>query len=202
VDLRDYQFRCLDQVWNALQNKLNVLITAPCSAGKTILFSKIIQRLLRENPAYRTLTLVDREILVSQSRDKLRSVAPELSLSIGIVCASVTNDKRLDLPVTVASRQSLINQLDRFPPVQLVIVDEAHLMAIPHTDSTVPDKWAEIITRLREYNPHMRLLGCTASPYRLGSKGGYIYGSRNRAEALPYWDVVDSEITTMELLPR
>jgi len=63
--LRDYQTRTLDQVWNALQVKTNVLLTAPCSAGKTILFSKIIQRLLRENPAFRCLILVDREILVT-----------------------------------------------------------------------------------------------------------------------------------------
>ena len=40
MELRDYQIRTLDQVWDALQMKTNVLLTAPCSAGKTILFSK------------------------------------------------------------------------------------------------------------------------------------------------------------------
>jgi len=200
MNLRDYQIRVLDETWDALQNKLSVLIAAPCSAGKTILFSKIIQRLLRENPSFRALILVDREILVTQSADKLRTVAPELSLSIGIICASVTSSKRGDLPVTVASRQSLINQLYRFPPVQLVICDEAHLMAMPHDDNPMPDQYGQIVARLREYNPNMRLLGCTASPYRLGSKGGYIYGNRNRHDCRPYFDAVDAEITTRELL--
>jgi len=200
VILRDYQIRVLDETWDALQRKLNVLITAPCSAGKTILFSKIIQRLLRENPAFRALILVDREILVTQSADKLRTVAPELALSIGIICASVTAEKRTDKAVTVASRQSLVNRLDVFPPVQLVIIDEAHLMAIPHDDALLPDQYSQIISRLRGYNQNMRMLGCTASPYRLGTKGGYIYGDRNRCDAHPYFDAVDSEISTKALL--
>jgi len=200
MDLRDYQVRTLNQVWNAIQVKQNILITAPCSAGKTIIFSKIIQRLQRENPNFRTMILVDREILVSQSKDKLEMVAPELKGSIGIVCASVSKTKTLDAPVTIASRQSLVKQLDSFPPVQLIIVDEAHLLGTPHQDSLVPDQWGKIITRLKEYNPYVRLIGCTASPYRLGSKGGYIYGNRNREDALPYFDFVDAEITTRELL--
>ena len=57
-----------------------------------------------------------------------------------------------------------------------------------------------IIATLQKYNEHVRLIGCTASPYRLGSKGGYIYGDRNKADAVPYFDEVDAEITTRELL--
>jgi len=200
MDLRGYQVRTLTQAWEAMQQKLRILITAPCSAGKTILFSKIIQRLLREQPGFRVLILVDREILVSQSRDKLKMVAPELTEHIGIVCASVSSTKTLDAPVTIASKQSLVNNLDKFPPVQLIIIDEVHLVGTPHQDEMVPDQWGKIITRLQEYNPLVRLIGCTASPYRLGSKGGYIYGNRNREDAAPYFDCVDAEITTRELL--
>jgi len=195
---RDYQIRTLDEAWEAMQYQHNVLIVAPCSAGKTILFSKLIQRLLRENPSFRALILVDREILVTQSANKLRKVAPELAASIGIVCASVSNQKDYDLPVTIASRQSLAGNLDRFPPVQMVIVDEAHLMAVPSDTDPIPDQYAKIIGKLREYNPAMRMVGCTASPYRLGV--GYIHGNRNKPGCIPYWSHVDSTITTKELL--
>lgn len=198
IELRPYQIRTLDHAWEALQVQLNVLISAPCAAGKTILFSKIVQRLLRENPAFRCLILTDREILVTQSRDKLASVAPELSADIGIVCSSVATDKELHKRVTIASRQTLINHLDRFEPVQLAIVDECHLMAVPNEQKELPDQFAVIVARLREYNPRMRLVGCTASPYRLGT--GYIYGSNNREGSCPYFDQVDAEITTKELL--
>lgn len=198
MDLRQYQFRTLDEVWSSLQVQLNVLMVAPCSAGKTILFSKIIQRLLRENPAFRCLILVDREILVTQSADKLRGVAPELALSIGIVCASVASAKEVHHPVTIASRQSLIGQLDRFPPVNLIILDEAHLVACPTDENPSPDQYGKILSALRGYNSQMRIVGCTASPYRLGT--GYIYGSRNKSGSRPYWTKVDSAITTVELL--
>lgn len=199
MNLRDYQIRALDAVWAAMQRQLSALIVAPCSAGKTILFAKLIQRLLRENPGFRALILVDREVLVTQAADKLRAVAPELALSIGIVCASASREKTLDLPVTIASRQTLEGQLDRFPPVQLCIADEAHLLAIPHPDRE-PDQYGRIIERLRDYNPNMRLVGCTATPYRLGSYGGYIYGDANRPDSRPYWAAVDAEISTAELL--
>lgn len=198
LELRPYQLRTLDTAWDALQFKHNVLLVAPCAAGKTILFSKLIQRLLRENPAFRALVLTDREILVTQSRDKLASVAPELAENIGIVCASLTATKDLDRRVTIASRQTLINHLDRFEPVQLVIVDECHLMAMPTEDDHEPDQFATIINRLRGYNPNLRLLGCTASPYRLNA--GYIYGPGNRPGSRPYFDQIDAEITTVELL--
>lgn len=196
--LREYQVRVLDTAWDAMQYKHNILITAPCSAGKTILFSKLVQRLMRENPSFRCLILVDREILVTQSRDKLHTVAPELSASVGVVCASVSTTKELHLPVTVASRQTLIKQLDKFPPVQLTIIDEAHLMALPNDEKAIPDQFSEIINKLREYNPNMRMVGCTASPYRLGV--GYIHGARNKQGTRPYFDQVDAEITTRELL--
>lgn len=198
VTLRDYQVRTLDQVWAALQVKLNVLISAPCAAGKTIMFSKIVQRLLRENPAFRALILTDREILVTQSRDKLAAVAPELAADIGIACSSVTADRDLSRRVTIASRQTLVNHLDRFEPVQLVIVDECHLMAIPTETKPEPDQFAAIIGKLRAYNQNMRMVGCTASPYRLNT--GYIFGSENRPGSRPYFDQIDAQITTTELL--
>ena len=199
MELRDYQIRTLDAAWAAMQRQLTALVVAPCSAGKTIMFAKLIQRLLRENPGFRALILVDREVLVTQAAEKLRAVAPELALSIGIVCASAAREKILDLPVTIASRQTLDGQMDRFPPVQMCIVDEAHLLAIPHPDKE-PDQYGSIIGRLWDYNPNMRLVGCTATPYRLGSYGGYIYGEANRQDSRPYWAGVDAEITTAELL--
>lgn len=199
MELRDYQIRTLDATWAAMQVQLSALIVAPCSAGKTILFSKLIQRLLRENPGFRALILVDREVLVTQAADKLRRVAPELTLSIGIACAGADKTKTLDQPVTIASRQTLDRLMDKFAPVQLCILDEAHLLAIPHPDKQ-PDQYGRIIERLRDYNPNMRLVGCTATPYRLGSYGGYIYGNGNRPDSRPYWADVTTEISTRELL--
>jgi DNA repair protein RadD len=194
---REYQRTALDAIWLALQHEKCVLLEAACSAGKTLMFSKVIQRLLAENPTFRALILLDRNILVTQSRDKLVAVAPELQLDIGIVCASVTNDKDHSKRITIASRQSLINQLDTFEPVQLCIVDEAHLMAMPKEGVEPDDQYGKILQRLWKYNRKMRTLGVTATPYRLSD--GYIYGRRNKGKLRPYFKELHHKITTGEL---
>lgn len=199
MNLRPYQVTALENIWKALQCEQAVLLEAACSAGKTLLFSKIIQRLLAENPSFRVLILMDREILVTQTREKILKLAPELALNVGIVCASVSNTKILDRKITIASRQSLSNQLDKFSPVNLIVIDECHLMSVPHEDDGDDDldQFGTIIQTLKGYNSKTRLLGVTATPYRLNS--GYIYGTKNIKGSQPYFSDVHHRITVSEL---
>ena len=174
---RPYQSKALDAIWDSLQYNLNTLLVAACSAGKTLMFSLIAKRLLAENRHYNVTILMDREVLVRQTYDKLLTVAPELALDIGIACASVSSNKDHEKPVTIASRQTLSNMLNDCIAPQLLIIDEAHLMSMPKTGKYSPDQYGVIIDRFRLGNPNMRLLGVTATPYRL--MDGYIYGERN-----------------------
>jgi len=143
------------------------------------------------------LILMDCEILVRQTEDKLRKVAPELAFEIGIVCASVSKTKDNSKRVTIASRQTLINRMHDFEPVQLVVIDEAHLVAIPKKNKTSEDQFNVILDKLFQYNPNMRMLAVTATPYRLA--GGYIYGSNNVAGSEPYFQDITHRITVAEL---
>ena len=196
--LRNYQVSALENIWKALQMEQSVLLEAACSSGKTLLFSKIIQRLLTENPSFRVLVLMDREVLVRQTQEKIIKVAPELVLDIGIICASVSDEKVLHKRITIASRQSLAGQLNRFEAVNLVVVDECHLMAIPKDNEPEPDQFALIINTLRQYNPKTRLWGVTATPFRLND--GWIFGQKNAPGCRPYFDDVHYRITVGELL--
>lgn len=197
LELRPYQKTALNVLWSALQVESNVLLEAACSAGKTLLFSKIAQRLLEENPSFRILILMDREVLVTQTRDAIIEIVPELQMDIGIVCASVSNHKITHKRITIASRQSLINQLNEFEAVQLIIIDEAHLMAVPKQGKDEVDQYGQIIKTLQEYNPKVRMLAVTATPYRLSD--GYIYGNKNVQGARPYFPEVHHRITVGEL---
>lgn len=190
---RPYQIIALDAIWDALQTQKNVLLQAACSAGKTLMFSKITRKLLAERPECRVLILTDRDILVEQSIEKLKAIAPELMNDIGIMCASASKIKDGEKRITVASRQTLINRLDEFPAVHLTIVDECHLMAIPKENTPPTDQFGKIIERLREYNPNMRLFGVTATPYRLA--GGHIYGDDNVPGSTPYFDNITHNIS-------
>lgn len=199
MEFRPHQKTAFDKLWYALQREDAVLLEAACSAGKTLIFSEIIRKLLQTYPDFRALILTDREILVTQTQEKLSIVAPELLLDIGIVCAGASAKKELEKRVTIASRQSLKNQMNNFPPVNLVVVDECHLLAMPKIGRVEPaGEFGIIIDKLREYNPRIRLLGVTATPYRLGV--GYIYGERNRPGSDPYFDKLHHKITIKELL--
>lgn len=202
MDLRPYQVECLNKVWNDIQTKLNVMVQGPTAFGKTIAFAKICQRFIREMPQGRILILVDREILVTQSRDKLLRVAPELKDDIGICCSSVQNKKELEHKITIASRQTLINQLNYFQPVNIIILDEAHLARIPQEDDTEKDydQFQTIITKLKEYNPKTRLIGFSATPYRLSQ--GYIYSDKNTKGCLPYFPELNYSIAISELMAQ
>jgi DNA repair protein RadD len=197
MEPRPHQIKALNDIWEAMQYENNVLLEAPCSFGKTIVLAKIIQRLLRENENFRVLVLTDREILVTQTRDKLIQVAPELIMDVGIVCASVSKDKNHEKRVTIASRQSLINRLNDFEPVQLTIIDEVHLLSIPKKDKPPTDQFSTIIDTLYDYNDKMRLLGVTATPYRLND--GYIYGDKNSPGCIPRFSQVHHRATVAEI---
>lgn len=196
---RQYQIDALNSIWNELQVDLNVLLEACCSAGKTFIFSKIVQRLIKTYPDFRVLILMDRDILVSQTVKKINIVAPELSELIGIACDSVCKKKDIEKQIVVASRQTLINLLDDFAPVKLIIIDECHLMRIPKENDSEEDndQFGKIIKRLRQYNPQMRLFGVTATPYR--TVDGYIYGDRNIKGCQPYFDKITYRITVDRL---
>jgi len=181
IELRPHQQLAYNDVMAALKEEENVLLQAPCSFGKSYLLSKVIKDLVASWQGMRVLLLVHQDILVKQARKSIVDVAPELRDSIGIACASVQAKKVLYKQITIASRQTLINLLDKIDDIDLCIVDEVHLMAIPGREEKT--QYEKIIESLRSFNPKMRLFGVTATPYRLNT--GYIYGEECRPDLSP-----------------
>lgn len=124
LSLRDYQRSTIDAFhskWMGGENRLAAVL--PTGAGKTVVFSHLVSEFKRDNPNQRALILAHTDELVTQARDKLKSVAPHLS--VGIVKAE-KNQVKAD--VIVASVQTLRNPKRRMAvhDVGLVIVDECH----------------------------------------------------------------------------
>jgi len=183
---RPHQIEALDTVWTAMQTEKAVLLQAPCSFGKTFIIAKICQKLLSVLPSARILILMDREILVEQTRDKIQVACPELFMDIGVVCSSIQKLDAMSFEkrILIASRQSLINQLDKLMKTHLIVIDECHLLRTPHKERK-PDQFGQIINFLKGYNPKLTLFGVTATPYRLSE--GYIYGDRHPPGFEPYF---------------
>lgn len=156
IELRDYQQEAVQAVDAALDRGVRKqLMVLPTGGGKTIVFSAISQA----RQARPILILAHRDELLSQAREKLVSVAPELAMSCGLVKAK-SND--VNAPVVIASIQTLArrSRLDQLPTTfGTVIIDEAHHAAA--------DSYQRVIDHVADAD---LVLGVTATPERHDGK--------------------------------
>ncbi|MFO0492448.1 MAG: helicase-related protein, partial [bacterium] len=99
--------------------------------------------------------------LLEPAGDTLRTVAPSLP---GGVYSAGLGRRDMDYAVTVAGIQSVFRRGCDFPPIDLVIIDEAHM--VPADDDGM---YRQFIADAKVGNPNVRVIGLTATPYRLKS---------------------------------
>jgi DNA repair protein RadD len=162
MQLREYQQQAVDDLWQWFQdgNEGNPCLVMPTGSGKSHVVARICQDAVEAWPGTRILMLTHNKELVEQNFEKLLDHWP--NAPCGICCASMGKSD-LGEPVTFATVGSVSRKVSRLGHVDLVIVDEAH--GINHkADGGYRDLFAE----LSEINPSMRVIGLTATPYRLG----------------------------------
>jgi DNA repair protein RadD len=172
LKLRYYQRDAIDSLHHWFANRPaedHALIVLPTAAGKTIIFSHFIKEILAKDPTARFLVLAHRKELVEQAETKLKTVWPDAP--VGVLAAGMKRFE-IDSQILIASRDTLASpkRLDAVGSFDYMIIDEAH--NVPPSSHT---RYKKIITTLSDRNP-MKVMGCTATPYRMGQ--GYIYGNR------------------------
>ncbi|GGA87489.1 ATP-dependent helicase [Neiella marina] len=160
MKLRDYQQDAVDAVLRHFrQTDEAAVIVLPTGAGKSLVIAELA-RLAR----YPILVLAHVKELVEQNQAKFQA----LGFESGIFAAGLGR-KESDLPVTFASIQSLSRNLDEFNGFySLIIIDECHRVS-DDEDS----QYLKVINHLKQVNPQLKVLGLTATPYRLDK--GWIY---------------------------
>ncbi|MGD8453627.1 MAG: DEAD/DEAH box helicase [Phycisphaerae bacterium] len=159
--LRPYQREAVDAVYAFLRARDdNPCVVIPTAGGKTPVMATICRDAVQVWHG-RVLILAHVRELLEQAAEKLQLVAPDLP--VGVYSAGL---KRRDLgyAVTIAGIQSLYQKACDVGAVDLVIVDEAHLIA--------PDgegMYRTFLTDMRQINPLVRIIGLTATPFRLRS---------------------------------
>ncbi|WP_375177539.1 DEAD/DEAH box helicase family protein [Marinobacter mobilis] len=158
--LRPYQQEAVDATLSHFRKSDDsAVIVLPTGAGKSLVIAELA-RLARR----RILVLTHVKELVEQNHAKYQSYG----LTGGIFSAGL---KRKDHrhQVTFASVQSVSANLDQFrDEYSLVIIDECHRVSGDETS-----QYQRIIERLRQQNDTLKVLGLTATPYRLAM--GWIY---------------------------
>lgn len=164
MQLRSYQQAAVDAVYEHLRSKeTNPCVVIPCGCGKSLVLAQIAKDSV-EKWNGRVLILAHVKELLEQNADKIRKLCPELK--IGIYSAGLRSRDTTE-QIIVAGIQSVYNKACDLGPFDLVIVDEAHLIA-PDGDGI----YRTFLKEAKIVNPHVRVIGLTATPFRL--KGGLI----------------------------
>lgn len=164
MNLRPYQRDSIDSLYHAWRNKdeQRHIIVAPTGAGKSLILSKIIQEIWEDWPGTRILVLQHVKELLIQNIQTLWEIWP--TAPAGIYSAGVGR-RDFEAPILFANIQSIAKHSHRLdPPPEIVIVDECHL--IPRKDDTLYKKTLDTLTLMY---PHLKVIGLSASPYRLNS---------------------------------
>ena len=171
--LREYQRNAVDAVYAHLREREdNPCVVIPTGGGKTPVIATICRDAVQQWNG-RVVVLAHVKELLEQAVEKIRAIGPDLPL--GVYSAGL---KRRDTgyAVTVAGIQSvwkracdLANGGGAF---DLILIDEAHM--VPAEDDGM---YRRFIADMRRINPHVRIVGLTATPYRL--KTGEICGADN-----------------------
>jgi DNA repair protein RadD len=160
--LRDYQQHTIDQLyaWFAAGNAGNPCLVLPTGSGKSHIVAALCKDALQNWPETRVLMLTHVKELIEQNAAKMREHWPNAPM--GIYSAGLRS-KRLGEPITFAGIQSVRSNAQQLGHIDLVIIDECHLVS--HKDE---GSYRHLLADLTAINPALRVVGLTATPYRLG----------------------------------
>jgi DNA repair protein RadD len=130
------------------------------NTGKSIIIGGLIQQVLQKWPNQRFLMLTHVKELIEQNHQRLLDMWP--TAPVGIYSAGLRR-KDIAQPIVFGGCGSIVNNIEAFGHRDLVIVDECHLIS-PKANTT----YQKIIDGLKVANPHIKVIGLTATPYRLG----------------------------------
>lgn len=160
LTLRDYQERTIDMIYDWWwRNKGNPCVVLPTGSGKSVVIAAFCRRALMDWPDTRILMCTHQKELIEQDYAKMKDVWPEADA--GIYSAGI-GLKQLDNRITFASIQSIYKHASEVGKVDLVLIDEAHLI-----NHEATGMYRTFIDELTAINQYLKCIGFTATPYRL-----------------------------------
>lgn len=192
--LRPYQQRLVDASINHMRRSTDpFIIDAVTGSGKSHVIAAVAAD-IHARTGKRILCLAPSAELVTQNREKFMATGAKAS-----TFSASAGGKETRHPVVFGSPLTVRNHIKRFKnDYALVIIDECH---------GITPTVQRIIAEMREGNPNLRVMGLTATPYRLGS--GYIYveepdGRRHGEDKArdPYFEKCVARVEARELIDQ
>ena len=159
--LRPYQQRAIDDLYKWMgNNKGNPCLVLPTGSGKSHIVAAFCKNAVQNWPDTKIMMLTHVKELIEQNAEKMRQHWP--GAPMGIYSAGMRR-KQLGEPITFAGIQSIWSKSSRVGHVDICIIDECHLV-----NHKAIGMYRAFLDALLLINPSMRVVGLTATPYRLG----------------------------------
>lgn len=162
LNLRPYQDGAIAGIYQYFEKETgNPLVIIPTAGGKSLVMASFIEGVLKAHPDQRILIVTHVRELIEQNYLELVKLWPDAPA--GIYSAGL---KQRDIAARIlfAGIQSIHKRVYDVQQCDLVLIDEAHL--IPRKSNTMYRRFLEGLKRL---NPLLKVIGLTATPYRLDS---------------------------------
>lgn len=162
LTLRPYQQAAIDAIYGYFaENSGHPLVVIPTAGGKSLVMASFVEGVLRAWPDQRILVVTHVRELIAQNFAELIGLWREAPA--GIYSAGLGR-RDLRARVLFAGIQSIHRRAYDVQQCDLVLIDEAHL--IPGSSDTMYRRFIDTLARL---NPQLKVIGFTATPYRLDS---------------------------------
>ncbi len=166
LELRYYQSECVFSIFDYFRSGKtgNPVCALPTGTGKSLCIADFIKTTMLNWPNQKIMMLTHVKELIEQNGKALLKQWNEAPL--GIHSAGL-DDRNTHLPIIFGGIQSVSKtikkaEINPFGHRDIIIIDEAHLLS-PKEDTM----YQYTINELLKVNPNLKVVGFTATPYRL-----------------------------------
>lgn len=160
MEFRYYQNDAIDSIFAYFTtNSGNPVVAMPTGTGKSVVLGGFVQRVFKHYPGQRVLMLTHVKELIAQNFGKLLDIWPTAPAAV----YSAGLKKRNIAPITYAGIGSVVRSVQLFGHIDLVLIDECHLVS-----NDTATMYQKTISALLRVNPHLKVIGFSATPWRLG----------------------------------
>lgn len=161
-ELRPYQHAAVESLFSYFESHDgNPILACPTGSGKSVLQAAFIRRVLSQWPSERFLLISHVKELLAQNSAKIEAMVPGVSVGI---CSAGLGRKEFGYQITIAGIQTIFRQAHRVGDISICMIDECHLVS-----KTGDTMYTSFLKDLRRFCPHVKIIGMSATPWRLDS---------------------------------
>ncbi len=162
IELRQYQKDAINALYDYFSaNDGNPLVVMPTGTGKSVVIANFLREAIEGWSDTRVLVLTHVKELIQQNFSALIRMWP--TAPAGIYSAGL-NKRDIHAQILFAGIQSIHKRAYNVQRCDLVLIDEAHLLGRADTGM-----YRAFLKDLRQINPTLKIIGFTATPYRMDS---------------------------------